>query len=499
MNRSIVSILIFLLSAVPAVAQRTAEGKVFIDANANGVYDRGERLLGSVPVSNGSEIVVTDAKGRYKIDVVEGGSLFPVLPAGYTMSGGRVVNSHFIPYDSIRRRGNDFALAECAVRTRFRLNAIGDMQVNGFQDLEYASRTLFPELLRADSADINLFLGDQVNNKMHLHAPVYGMISRLPSRTYTVLGNHDRDVDSVHSRQVRSYCNSFGSDVYAFNEGEVHFVVLNNNKPDGARGYTENLTDRSLCFLRNDLALVPAGRLVVIAMHAPLKYCKNRQALLDLVRGRNVLVITGHMHRVMRFFHTSGDRIIPEVVVGATCGTWWMGERDWDGVPMALQQGGTPRNYFVFDFNGTDYSYRCKGVGLDAGRQMSIYVTGVDTIDAHLRGLAQLGRGHALVNVWGGSDSTTVRCRVDGGRWQVCRKLKMTDPNVERVVELIRSKGYPTPFSRRDPLRRSSSPQLWTYALASGELEGPHLIEVEASDRYGFRAGWSRVYCFPVE
>ena len=485
-----------MLSAVAAQAQHTAEGRVFIDTNANGRYDRGEQLQAGIPVSNGCQVVTTDSRGRYRIGVAEGDNLFPILPAGYTMSGRRLVNSGFICGDSIRPRGNDFALAAQPVRTRFRLNAIGDIQVSDHQEIEYAARTILPELHQADSADVNLFLGDLVNNRLSLYPHLSQMIEHLPSRSYTVLGNHDRDADSVRARQVRSYCAHFGADVYAFNEGQVHFIVLNNVYGQGARGYEGRVSDRQLQFVRQDLALVPPSHLVVLTMHIPLMATRNRDALLACLGTRPAMAVTAHLHRVMRFFYPYAGGTLHEIGAGATCGFWWVGERDWDGVPMALQQGGTPRNYFVIDFDGPRYTFRCKGVGLDPRRQMTIHVMGIDTLDTHLRDMAQVQPRQALITVWGGCDSTIVRCRIDGGPWQICQKAALMDPNAARVRELNLVKGYPTPYSRRNPVRRQESPQLWTVALGESQCQGAHTIEVEATDRWGLRAHGIRPYCF---
>ena len=496
MSRLTLTILSLLLSVVPAAAQRTAEGKVFIDANANGRYDQGEQLLAGIPVSDGCRVVVTDAWGHYRIAVDEESNLFPILPAGYTMAGHQVVNRGFIAGSAIQRRDNDFALRPKPVRTRFRLHALGDVQVSDYQEVDYASRTLWPELLAADSADVNLFLGDLVNNNLPLYPDLAQMLERLPGRSYTVLGNHDRDADSVRAHQVRSYCCSFGADVYAFNEGDVHFIVLNNVYGQGVHGYEGRLSERQLQFVRADLSHVPTGRLIVVTMHIPLAMTRNRDELFSCLQDRPVLALTAHLHRVMRFFYPQGQRTIHELGAGATCGFWWVGERDWEGVPMALQQGGTPRNYFVLDFNGPCYTFRCKGVGLDERRQMSIHITGIDTVDTHLRDMAQVASGQALITVWGGCDSTTVRCRIDGGAWQVCPKAALMDANAARVRELNLIKGYPTPYSRRNPMRRQVSPQLWAYSLPDAARKGSHVIEVEASDRFGLRASWRRAYCF---
>lgn len=86
---------------------------------------------------------------------------------------------------------------------------------------------------------------------------------------------------------------------------------------------------------------------------------------------------------------------VHELSAGASCGFWWVGEKDSDGVPSALQQEGTPRNYFVLDFDDTRYTLRCKAIGRDATHQMTIHVTGIDTLDTYLRDMKDVPIGLA--------------------------------------------------------------------------------------------------------
>ena len=122
-------IIIALASLSCTVRAQSFSGTVFIDRNQNGRQDKGERGIKGVPVTNGDTIVVTDKQGRYELPYAEGNSLFPILPADYTMSGSRIVNANF----SYMKEGNagtaDFALVRKRVSNHFRLNAVGDVQV----------------------------------------------------------------------------------------------------------------------------------------------------------------------------------------------------------------------------------------------------------------------------------------------------------------------------------------------------------------------------------
>jgi predicted Zn-dependent peptidase len=495
-------------------------GTVYEDRNGNGRRDSGERLLKGILVSNGDTIVRTDKRGRYTLPYIVGSSILPILPADYTLGGSRIVNANFHFLDATASGtvggtpdGADFGLIRKPVARRFRLNAIGDVQVGNYQELDYATCTLWPELLTEQQSAIvsrsaakkattlpavNLFLGDLVNNNLKLYHDLRTLMEQLPQQSWTVLGNHDRDVDTVRWRQTRSYNEVFGADMYAFNEGRVHFIVLNNVYGEGARGYRGMLSERQLRFVEQDLKYVPSDRLIVLSMHIPLAHTRNHDRLLQLLQGRgDVLAVTGHMHQVGRFFLDGPGVRVHELSAGASCGFWWVGERGADGVPAALQQDGTPRNYFVLDFDDTRYSLRCKAIDRDEHHQMNIHVTGIDTLEHHLRDMKEVEQGLLVMTVYGGCDSTRVRCRIDGGEWQECQKTKMIDPNVMRAREMNLRRTYPTLFNRMNPLRHRESQQLWTFSLPEACRRGAHVVEVEAADRWGFKATGRRSFCFP--
>lgn len=109
-------------------------------------------------------------------------------------------------------------------------------------------------------------------------------------------------------------------------------------------------------------------------------------------------------------------------------------------------QCGTPRNYFVFDFTEKGYSFRYKGIGMDASRQMNIWIAGIDSTDVYVDELRNKHQGEMLVTVYGASDSTVVRCRLDNGEWLLCEKKEELDVNVARVRNWNQLKIYPTQF-----------------------------------------------------
>ena len=92
MIKTIVILIGSAVLSLNAIAE-VARGTVFIDSNENGLLDPGERGLSNVRVSNGAEIVLSGADGRYEIEIDDEAILFITKPANYATP----VNGHMLP------------------------------------------------------------------------------------------------------------------------------------------------------------------------------------------------------------------------------------------------------------------------------------------------------------------------------------------------------------------------------------------------------------------
>lgn len=483
----------FFLSA-PLMSQlNEITGIVFNDMNMNGVKDPGEYGLKAIPVSNGDTIVLTNNKGFFLIHFIPGCSIFPVLPSNYELHGV-IKNSCFkyiseVPYTKgiieiplIKKKQS-----EC-----FRIGVIGDLQVGDMEEINYANQTVMAEFADRKDLNFNIFLGDLVNDDTTLLPFVDAMLKRIFSPSWTVIGNHDRELSS--SFQDSTFNSLFGASNYAFNYSNVHFIVLNNIWSEGGRRYEGRFTDQQLRFVANDLSFVPDERLVVICQHIPMFFVRNREQMLALFSvERKVLILSGHTHQISRYIFSDN---ISELVAGASCGNWWVGEKDWQGIPQALMQCGAPRNYFVIDFNKNEYSLSYKGIGLDENRQMDIWINGQDTIDKYIDGFADMDKGAVIANIYAGSENTEVYMQVDDGSKIKMEKADVIAPNASRLISLNKTGSYPTMFSRKAALRRSPSSHVWKANLPSGLSSGLFRITIWAEDKYGFKATGSRLFLF---
>ena len=81
-------IIVCALAAMACVGNGYAEevsGVVFNDLNGNGLYEIDESGIPKVCVSNGEEVVQTDAKGRYTLSLNDMGQVFVIKPSGWAI------------------------------------------------------------------------------------------------------------------------------------------------------------------------------------------------------------------------------------------------------------------------------------------------------------------------------------------------------------------------------------------------------------------------------
>lgn len=471
----------------------TVTGSVYLDKNKNGCRDAHEKGLRGIPVSNGAQVVLTDGKGCFSLNVEKGGAVFPIPPSRFVLMGKepKLPNTAFYAVEQsvTENVGHDFALIPCKTSDTFKVAVVGDIQVNDEQEITYTNRTFMAERMERSDADFHLILGDQVNEKPELTPIVRQMLTQLPVPSRTIYGNHDRILNDSAS-QDSWYQKWFGPSTYAFNYGNVHFLVFNNILPKGKKGYEGALTAQQLRFAANDLKYVPANHQVVVSMHIPFVYTEGRDSLLRLLEPYSkVLFLSGHMHATGRVFHTNAlGKVYQELVAGAVCGGWWTGERDDQGNPSGLMQCGSPRNYYLLDFKQKEIRLRFKAIGLDSDRQMDVWIQGQDSIDKQVPALSALPDGTVMVNVYAGSDSTSVTLQVDDRPLLKMDQQKAVAPAVARIAALGKTNVYPSAGSKKAALRSVASPHLWTALLPKDLPAGIHALKIQAKDRFGYEA-----------
>lgn len=431
-----------------------------------------------------------------------------------------------------------------------RVALVGDPQVDNPVEMGYARRSIYRDLRSRRDLDLCIFLGDLVNDNMSLLPESLSVIDSLPFQSFMVPGNHDRDVyrgakssgSMSRPRDLSTWRKLVGYVDTSFVRGNVRFIMMNNVRhaaagmTDYVGGFTEKQKHWLDSVLVTDVArggkmssgsvdrsrrpsrgkVTPA--LTILATHIPFSQMKGRDSVLALIpEHTRILYVSGHTHFVSR------DDSIPEVIAGATCGSWWRGVKDSDGVPSALQSCGAPMGYFVAEISRDgDYRLRYRCVGMDD--EVSVWGVRVECEGAvRPEDNIVMGKGESegvtvkegggvyrlYINVFGGAPDGVVRVR-GGRRWRivsrgngghdgtdaqgfsrkkrdlVCERSTKTAPEVEQVIEFNASMSRDYRKSHRDefiPLRRKPSTHLWqTTDFVSGPL--PVYVNVVYRDSY---------------
>ncbi|MCL5271338.1 MAG: calcineurin-like phosphoesterase family protein [bacterium] len=499
-----------------AAAAGEATGIVFADANRNGRRDPDERGLAGIAVSNQQEVVRTGADGRYRLSVGEETVLFVTKPAGYAapLDANHLPRFYYIhqpagspagmKYAGVAPTGPlppsvDFPLVPVAEPDVFEAAVLGDPQLSNPKEAGYFAEDIVSELAGSPTGFV-LTLGDLANNDLSIYPAYEAVLAQAGKPVYNCSGNHDENYDFADdTHALETYKARFGPPYYSFDCGKVHFMVFDSvwwSKPKGEEGgYIGKLGERQLAWMKNDLALAPPDRLIVLASHIPFmnpyahgpgSVIAEREAAFALLRDRpRVLALAGHYHSFEQYYGGAetgwlGAGSFRQLVCGATCGCWWEGPLDARGIPIATMDDGSPNGYLVVRFEGNSYTTRYKAAGFDPAFRMRISAPAMAFHD-------DAPSTRVVVNVFDASPRTRVECAVDGGSWQPMRREFIPDPYMVRLYESNRAApGW-------DKKEAGISSHIWTAPLPA-LASGVHRVKVRAAEPGGRPCETTRVF-----
>ncbi|HEY6564952.1 MAG TPA: calcineurin-like phosphoesterase family protein, partial [Pirellulaceae bacterium] len=464
-----------------------ARGVVFLDTNGNQTLDSGEERLPGVRVSNGQEIVATDADGSYRLPVDDDTILFVIKPRGLRTPISKdqlprffyIHKPHGSPpsrYPGVEPTGPlppsiDFPLYRQNEPDQFRAILFGDTQPRDQVEIDYIAHDVV-EGLMGTSASFGVTLGDVAFDDLSMFEPQAQMIALLGIPWYNVLGNHDLNFDArddAHSDET--FERVFGPNYYAFDYGPIHFLVLDDvrwriDPSTGEGGYVGGLDAHQLEFVRRDLAMIPDEQMVVLLMHIPLIDVEDRHGLYRLIEKRPFcLSISAHNHMHEHRFITredgwQGPEPHHHVINVTVCGSWWSGAQDERRIPHTTMADGAPNGYSILAFDGHHYELTFRAAGRSARDQMSIYLP--ESIPA-----SKLDATDVVVNVYNGSERSTVNVRVRGQtEWQTLQRVAEVDPYYRAVFEAeskILQVLQPPNGPENEPWRKLTAPKLSSH------------------------------------
>lgn len=394
-------------------------GTVFVDRDRDSSSDRGERGLPGVVVSNGRDVVRTDAHGRYALPVHDNMTVFVTQPAGYQVPVDEfnVAQFHYthlpagsppLRYGGIAPTGPlpdevNFPLAPSRLTGEREQHCViaGDLQTYDLEEVEYARRGAIADLAERDDYQGcgSLFVGDVVGDDLSLYDEVKELTARTNGPARFLPGNHDLDFDATTAEHsFDTFRAQLAPAYYSYDVGDVHVVALNTVRypctpdVDNADGrhpecddpvnrprYNGFIDEQQLAWLERDLATVGRDKLIVVAGHIGLLNFADEGSAIhqvdqvrdvyDLLRGRRAVALAGHSHSIENL--RTGDLVkgwndlfgvrglpFPHLTVGAIAGDWYSGQVTEDGYPTALQRDGGRPGVLTLDIRGNRFSER---------------------------------------------------------------------------------------------------------------------------------------------
>jgi hypothetical protein len=503
----------------PAADPNLARGSVFHDLDGDGVRGAHEPGIPGVAVSNGRDVVRSDAQGRYQLAVDDDTIVFVVKPSGWRtpLSPERLPRFFYVHkpagsppglrYPGVAPTGPlpaaiDFPLTPQPEADAFRVIVFGDTQPYDLEQLDFVTRDAISQLIGSDAA-FGFTLGDLVGDDLALFEPLNAAIARIGVPWYNVIGNHDLNFDALDDAgSDESFERVYGPATYAFVYARAHFVVLDDviyggadRDPPTRQNYRAGFDADTLAFVRGYLEGVPRDELVVLLMHAPLAgpppfgFEQSRELLALLADRPHTLSFSSHTHMqyqlaLGREAGFAGDAPHLHVNQGAVAGSWWLGARDELGIPHTTMRDGTPNGWSLLEIDGASFRLLFQAARRPASEQISIHAPAAVAA-------ANAGESEVLVNVYAGSAASRVEMRLgDTQAWQTLERVEQPDPF---YLELLAREAALAPRLGRPLPPAAASLHLWRGTLPANPPPGTYALEVRSDDVFGQRFSASRL------
>jgi hypothetical protein len=514
---------VLIASVMAGETPQTLRGTVYLDANRNDMRDAGERGVANVAVSNGSDVVRTDAEGRYALPIADGQSVFVIKPASYALPNGpnglpmfwrnlETKGSPPLKYGGIKPTGPlpkqiDFALLPEAKRDPQALLDVlvfGDPQPKNLLDVDYYRRAIV-DPIRAQSAkggaaQFGISLGDIVSDDLSLYPAIDHVTASLHVPWLHVAGNHDQDEDAPDDAHATdTFRANYGPTTAAWEEMQAEFISLDDVvfDPRSKLGYVGGLREDQFAFLQSYLPTLPKDRLLVIGVHIPFFDTAapgvpetfrraDRERLFALLKDfPHVLLLSAHTHNQRMVLHDDasdgwqGAAPLREYNVGTACGAFWSGVKDAKGIPISTMSDGTPNGWATLQVSANgEYRLAWHVAQLPANDPSFNDAMALEAPKVLRHGAYPAWAVYA--NVFMGDANTMVEYRIDDGAWKPMTRVLKPDPRLmlENAADdtADRLRGYDR------SAEAAVSTHLWRGVLATDLAAGMHRVEVREFD-----------------
>jgi C terminal of Calcineurin-like phosphoesterase/N terminal of Calcineurin-like phosphoesterase/Calcineurin-like phosphoesterase len=504
--------------------ERMATGVVFEDLSGTGTRHISDPGIAGVLVSNGRDVVRTDSEGRYSLPVHDETIIFVIKPAGYSVPvdpNGMLPRFYYIHQPNgtparlgLRERGVrptgalpdsvDFALRKADESNRFDVIVFTDTHAESTAAIDYIRMDVVNGLIGTNAA-FGMTLGDLMSDDLSLYSRYNRVIGQIGVPWYNIPGNHDLNLDARNRRySSETFKHVFGPNYYAFEHGDALFLMLDNVDYLGGGKYRGRFGEQQLAFVSEVLRQTPIDRLVVAAMHIPLRSyldpndptvnTSDGSDLLELVGNRPSVSFSGHTHTTEHHHIGDEDRVAGRRphhhhVITALSGSWWSGPHDHRGVAVADCPDGNPNGFHILSVDGNRFTTRFRAAKEPESRQIRIILANADR--ASVEDDFDMGQlfgapirqdrvcmTDVVVNVFDGGPLTAVEYRIGELGPVTMRRETRPDPFIQAVF--AKNQATKKPWAEVEPCSH-----IWVARLPDDLQAGTHCIKVRVVDEYG--------------
>lgn len=254
-------VVICLLGGVTLQVAAQYTGKVFVDTNRNGFFDKEEKVLRCVSVSDGLNVVQTDSKGIYQLPGhPRAHFLFITTPSGY-----KTDNAYYRSIENGRTE-YDFPVYPCHGSIQsdgtHRFIHISDTEISGKEGnrewvnnlRDYAANERIAFVVH--TGDICYEAG------LDNHIQLLNTSIMEDTQVFYGIGNHDL-VKGAYGEE--HFERLYGPVFYSFEMGNIHYVMTPMLHGDFPPRYRKEDVYR---WLKNDLAHVSKDKSVILFNHS---------------------------------------------------------------------------------------------------------------------------------------------------------------------------------------------------------------------------------------
>lgn len=222
------------------------------------ILDSVEAGLAGVLISNGRDVVKSNAEGRWSLAVGKNQTCFVIQPAGFKVP----VNELMVPQHYIINNGSheniQFPLWKDETSSNeFEALFYGDTQARGLREVNFVMHDVVEECI-GTQAKFGVALGDIVADDPELFDEISAGIGQIGIPWYYVFGNHDHDAGvKGNDGADATFVKNFGPPTYAYEYGKVAFISLNNVFYKEEGGYKAHFTDDQIQFVEQYLSFLP--------------------------------------------------------------------------------------------------------------------------------------------------------------------------------------------------------------------------------------------------